>query len=672
MLNSFSRAPKAHAKIVVLLMLALLTFGVLSSSVMAEIRVLATGGDLSGPQATEEVFANGALAGTIDRPGWTVYRELTTEDIVNNYDVLIIPFNTADWQFDFDWNTRVLPFLASGGGVIWEAPMTTGYAGTTLFEQRGDRYVCPDGTICFIPDSPLNVLAAPGLSDGITSDFTFTTGYFSSWDPRLTPFLQVNALGLGTLTYGLYGQINAGRIVLTQNAQDNGGLSTGTPAQVNAYNLLINKLQWVSSSTQAPDPNLRFVPKLGGMTEAQAVAAVQGLGFVVDNIYYTISNTDISGNVVSQNPQPGAGGFVGGAITLIVESPPTGPATIVPNITYMASADAEATLAAAGLNRGSTVWSSHPSVPAGSIISHNPVAGQSSYQGWSIDVAESTGPNPGSVPYVIHHTQADAVTALNTAGYVLGNVSYQSHNVVPAGYVVSQNPWGDSPLAAGSAVDLVLSSATADPVFIAVPDVVGQSQANAVAAISNAGLNAAVSTANSDTVAAGIVISQTPGSGAEALAGSYVQLVVSAGPAPQTAFVPSVAGLTQSAAESAIVNAGLVVGAVTSTNSNTVPAGNVISQTPAGGTEVNLGTQVDLVISSGPALVVVPNVVGRTYANARTTITSAGLTVGTVSTVLTANSCGIVRSQNPGGGSNVQAGTAVNLVVTRTRRCNPL
>ena len=57
MLNSFSRAPKAHAKIVVLLMLALLTFGVLSSSVMAEIRVLATGGDLSGPQATEEVFA---------------------------------------------------------------------------------------------------------------------------------------------------------------------------------------------------------------------------------------------------------------------------------------------------------------------------------------------------------------------------------------------------------------------------------------------------------------------------------------------------------------------------------------------------------------------------------------------------------------------------------------
>ena len=87
---------------------------------------------------------------------------------------------------------------------------------------------------------------------------------------------------------------------------------------------------------------------------------------------------------------------------------------------------------------------------------------------------------------------------------------------------------------------------------------------------------------------------------------------------------------------------------------------------------MNLGTQVDLVISSGPALVVVPNVVGRTYANARTTITSAGLTVGTVSTVLTANSCGIVRSQNPGGGNNVQAGTAVNLVVTRTRRCNPL
>ena len=166
-------------KITIFLSVCLLVLAITSSSALAEIRVLAAGGDLSGPYATEEIFANGDLVGYVDRPSWDVYRELTTQDIVANYDVLLIPYNTADWQYDFDWNTRVLPFLASGGGVIWEAVMTTGNANSPLIiDQRGRRYVCPNGSICWIPDTPLNVLTVPGITNGITSDFTFTTGYF--------------------------------------------------------------------------------------------------------------------------------------------------------------------------------------------------------------------------------------------------------------------------------------------------------------------------------------------------------------------------------------------------------------------------------------------------------------------------------------------------------------
>jgi hypothetical protein len=65
-----------------------------------------------------------------------------------------------------------------------------------------------------------------------------------------------------------------------------------------------------------------------------------------------------------------------------------------------------------------------------------------------------------------------------------------------------------------------------------VPNVVNATQAAAQAAITAAGLtNGAVTTANSATIAAGSVISQTPAAGASVAPGTAVSLVVSLGPA---------------------------------------------------------------------------------------------------------------------------------------------
>jgi len=107
-----------------------------------------------------------------------------------------------------------------------------------------------------------------------------------------------------------------------------------------------------------------------------------------------------------------------------------------------------------------------------------------------------------------------------------------------------------------------------------------------------------VTTATSTTVPVGSVISQSPNSGTQVNVGSAVSLVVSSG-LPQVA-VPSVVGLTQAAATTAITNAGLVVGTVTTATSTTVPAGSVISQTPAAGSTLPIGGVVGLVVSSGP------------------------------------------------------------------------
>ena len=199
---------------------------------------------------------------------------------------------------------------------------------------------------------------------------------------------------------------------------------------------------------------------------------------------------------------------------------------------------------------------------------------------------------------------------------------------------------------------------------VAVPSVVGQTQAAATTAIQGAGLSVGTVTRQaSSTVASGTVISESPVAGTQVNPGSAVNLVVSSGPA-QVA-VPNVVGDTQAAATTAITGAGLVLGTVTNQASSTVAAGSVISESPAAGTQVNPGSAVNLVVSSGPGTVAVPNVVGDTQAAATTAITGAGLVVGTVTTQASSTvASGSVISESPTAGTQVSPGSAVNLVVS--------
>jgi beta-lactam-binding protein with PASTA domain/DNA-binding NarL/FixJ family response regulator len=198
---------------------------------------------------------------------------------------------------------------------------------------------------------------------------------------------------------------------------------------------------------------------------------------------------------------------------------------------------------------------------------------------------------------------------------------------------------------------------------VTVPNVVNTTQSAAQAAILAAGLtNGAVTNANSATVAAGSVISESPAAGTSARR-ALVTLVVSLGPALVT--VPNVVNATQATAQAAILAAGLTNGAVTNASSATVAAGSVISESPAAGTSVAAGSAVTLVVSLGPALVTVPNVVNATQATAQAAILAAGLTNGAVTNANSATvAAGSVISENPAAGTLVSPGSAVALVVS--------
>jgi PASTA domain-containing protein len=169
---------------------------------------------------------------------------------------------------------------------------------------------------------------------------------------------------------------------------------------------------------------------------------------------------------------------------------------------------------------------------AGSSVTLNSTAPTNDQ--WNLAVIEVTpgaAPVSVTVPNVVGLAQAAAQSALAGAGLSVGAVTTANSSTVPQGAVISQNPASGASVASGSAVALVVSLGPA-PVTVLVPNVVGLAQAAAQSALTGAGLGlGTVTSANSATVPAGVVISQNPASGASVTQGSAVALVVSLGPA---------------------------------------------------------------------------------------------------------------------------------------------
>ena len=335
--------------------------------------------------------------------------------------------------------------------------------------------------------------------------------------------------------------------------------------------------------------------------------------------------------------------------------------TDVPDVINMVQATAASTITAAGLTVGNVTTACDNVIASGNVISSNPVAGTSVTPGTAVDLVVSTGPCSVNVPNVVNMNQAAAESAITFAGLTVGTVTTACDNTIASGNVISSNPPSGTSVAPGTAVDIIVSTG---PCPVNVPDVVNMTQAAAESAITSAGLTVGtVTTACDNTIASGNVISSNPASGISVPSGTAVDLVVSTGPC--SVNVPNVVNMTQAAAESAITFAGLNVGTVTTACDNTIAAGNVISSNPAAGISVPPGTAIDLVASTGPCLVSVPDVVNTTQASATSVITSAGLTVGDVTTACDNSiAAGNVITTDPISGTSVAPGSAVDFLVS--------
>ena len=163
----------------------------------------------------------------------------------------------------------------------------------------------------------------------------------------------------------------------------------------------------------------------------------------------------------------------------------------------------------------------------------------------------------------------------------------------------------------GGAGYLLVNSLTGgndENILVAVPDVVGMTQAEAVTALTEQQFNPIVKEreVDPDQTDLGTVVAQDPKKDTELEKGSDVKIFVAV--EPDTVLVPTLEGLSVSAAQSALADAGLRLGSQFQEPSDTIAAGKITRSDPEIGTEVAPDTAVDVYVSTGPEQVTVPDV----------------------------------------------------------------
>jgi len=216
-----------------------------------------------------------------------------------------------------------------------------------------------------------------------------------------------------------------------------------------------------------------------------------------------------------------------------------------------------------------------------------------------------------TVPGVTGLPQERAEAEVREAGLEPDTTRQESTR--PQGIVIEQSPEAGSEVDEGSSVRLVVSIG---PPRDTVPDLVGQTEAEAVDALREAGFESETTRVFSQKKE-GIVVSQEPKAGANLKEGETVTLAVSRGARPVA--VPDVVGTTSSEATATLQAAGLKVNVVGVPSSE--PSGTVVAQSPAAGQEAPAGSTVRLNVAQAPGTTAPGTTTGQTTTQPPTTTT---------------------------------------------------
>ena len=165
--------------------------------------------------------------------------------------------------------------------------------------------------------------------------------------------------------------------------------------------------------------------------------------------------------------------------------------------------------------------------------------------GTEVTLTVSAGAEGVEVPDVVGMTEAEAVSTLVNKGFVPNKVDgYDDY--IQAGSIISQEPAAGSKAPSGASITIKISKGE-DAQNKQVPDVTGKDEMTATALLTESGFEVGtVTEVNNDSVAEGLVCSQSYSAGSYAPEGTKVDITVSLGPIQATyKFTDSISAPTK-------------------------------------------------------------------------------------------------------------------------------
>lgn len=202
------------------------------------------------------------------------------------------------------------------------------------------------------------------------------------------------------------------------------------------------------------------------------------------------------------------------------------------------------------------------------------------------------------VPSLTGKTMDQAKQELKGTGLGIKQVGTASSDTVEKGQIISQDPQDGKTVEKNTTIEVIISSGSAgnSENAVDIPNVVGQSETDASAALTAKGFNVTKTTSYSSSVAEGYVISQTPNGDTKGKEGDTITLEISLGSEKIT--VPDVSTSYKSEEQAKELLSQFNVSTVTKYSDT--DAGIVIGQTLAAGTQADPGASITITVSLGP------------------------------------------------------------------------
>ena len=203
------------------------------------------------------------------------------------------------------------------------------------------------------------------------------------------------------------------------------------------------------------------------------------------------------------------------------------------------------------------------------------------------------------VPSLTEKTMDQAKQELNGTGLGIRQAGTASSDTVEKGQIISQDPADGKTVEKNTTIEVIISSGSAAGTSentVEIPNVVGQSETDASAALTAKGFQVTNTTSYSSSVAEGYVISQTPNGDTQGKEGDTITLEISLGSEKIT--VPDVSTSYKSEEQAKELLSQFNVSTVTKYSDT--DAGIVIGQSLAEGTQADPGASITITVSLGP------------------------------------------------------------------------